>query len=415
MGWLDWLRKVERFESRRVHRLTPEAARALQPQAEAPESAQALCHRCGRAMEEALIADRLPNETPSTAEAVVVDGWVCVKCKTTAFPRPCTMEQSLEWGAKGTAHARKNEFAAAEWWFVRIASSWPLYLAADLDIATAQLRWRDLAGMSPEFRQELLTRAIARLRHGLKSYELEPSRNSPFAVSHLIVTLGDVLTVNEAWAEARAVLARALGVEMQPHTAAHLERLTAFLASEPEIFRDASAIVSPHVIVEGRPGKPIPPERRETVVRAVEQLEAHYEQHHGWRSLWLAAKGRTSLGETERSLELWRRAELAHGDVLAIVVEAALACLLAGRNEDARAMGRRSVERTPKDAALWSNLAIAELLCGQLTEAQASVARALELDPASSTTSSLRATIERCAKSGVYPRTFDDLNRGAYR
>ena len=411
MGFLDWFRKVERFESQRVHRLAPEAARAVKPEAMAFESAQALCPRCGGVMEEALLADRLPFEAPSLSEAVVVDGWVCVKCKTTAFPRPCSVEQSIQWGARGASHAEKGEFAAAEWWFVRIASAWPGYLAAYLDIATAQLRWRDREGVAPEYRQELLTRAVAHLRQGLKSFEQNPSRHSAVAAAHLFVTLSEALTQLEAWSESREILTKVLGLEMQPYTAAQLERLTAWLATEPEIFRDASAVVSPHIIVEGRLTVPIRPGRREGVIRAVEQLEAHYERHRGWQSLWLAAKGRASLGEEERSLELWRRAEQAHGDVAAVAQEAELACLLAGRNEDARAIARRSVERNTQDPALWSNLAIADLLCGHFTDAQASVARSLELDPTNSRTRSLQAAIERWAQRGVYPRTFDEMNR----
>ena len=93
-----------------------------------------------------------------------------------------------------------------------------------------------------------------------------------------------------------------------------------------------------------------------------------------------------------------------------MVVEAGLACLVAGRIEEARLINRRAVKRTPTDAGHWSNLAITELLCGAFTEARTAVARSLELDAANSRTTMLKAAIERWAERGVHPRSFAELN-----
>lgn len=412
MVWefLRRFKKVERFEDQRVHRLTPAAAQALRPDPASPETAQALCPRCGRVMEEALLVSRLPDEGEEVP--IVVDGWVCLRCDTTASPRPLTVERSTAWGARGVAHVQKREFAAAEWWFSRIAWSWPEYPAAQLDLATALLAWRNAGGHSPERSAQLFARSLQYTRHALGLWERNPAGTPTDVAAHLIATLvGNLIDARE-WKEARLTLAKAHGLEMTPQHAQRLDELKAHLDGEPEVHEAAAAIVYPHITLIDRPPTPFgTDQRRAEVAAAVEQLEAHYERHHRWPALWMAAKGRAALGDDERALSQWRRAEQAHGDVDAVVREASLALLWAGLNEEARAVNQRSVKRAPRDAALWSNLAITDLLCGDFAQARASVTRALELDPADPITRGLEIAIERWAQRGRHPATFAELNR----
>lgn len=182
MVWefLRRFKKVERFEEQRVHRLTPAAAQALRPDPASPDTAQALCPRCGRVMEEALLVSRLPDE--GVEVPIVVDGWVCVRCDTTASPRPLTVERSTAWGARGVEHVTRREFAAAEWWFSRIAWSWPDYPAAQLDLATALLAGETRVGIPPSAaRSSPRARSNTRATHSRSGKEKPPRhrRTSP--------------------------------------------------------------------------------------------------------------------------------------------------------------------------------------------------------------------------------------------
>lgn len=415
-SWLKrWLSEaspaqpVEVFEGQPVWRLPKGVAGPEGTAVHDSASVSALCPRCGQTMAESLIVSRLPLEVPpADEEPVVIDGWACRTCATMAGPRPLATDESVRWGQRGMQHATACEFLPAEWWFKRIASSWPTYAAAHLDQATSLLQHAN-SGVPETTRERLLTRAIATLRRAEAAMRAEPERTVPTVVAAVLITLADALTQAEAWSEARAVLARAVGLELSVPIARRFETLHAQLATEPEVFRAATAVVLPYLRTMERPTQVIPLEERSKVRAAVERLERHAIAHGGWPSAWFAGKGWEALEEPALALAVWQRAVASHAGVLEVVREAAMAFLRVNRNEAARLTLRRASELLPNSAEVASNLALTELVCGDLASARMSIERALALDPNDVISKNLHRAIELWAAAGRTPVSLAEL------
>lgn len=406
---------VERFEKERLIRIPPAEARELRAEtAPAAATAEALCPRCGKAMQPALLVSRLPTEGGELAwlEApLAVDGWVCSRCETRAYPRPLTSERCAAFRERGATHAKRSEFAAAEWWFTRIIWSWPTQPAAYLELATALLDWRRQPNVPALASQRLRERALRRLKEGAAVVPKTLADAEAAVAAGLFATLVELAIEDGRWADANATLARCEGLEVPYATAERLTRLAKKLATEPEVYEAAIAVVMPCIKAHqsGRPA-PVSPDERAPLIAAVEQLEGHYARHHQWQSLWGAAKATVALGEAQRGLTLWRQAAAAHSDVPTVVIDAALAFLLGGSLHEARDLNRRAVGHVTTDGRLWSNLALTELLCGEFDAAKTAVHKALGLDPADPSTLRLQALIERYAVSGTHPKSLNELD-----
>lgn len=412
MGFLRWFKKedapVERFDGQRVFRLRADEALVLE--AAAPEGVlAALCPRCGEAMEEALLVSRLPDERVEVAvPSRAVDGWACFECRAVSGPRFLTPKRSVEWGQQGADHVRARNFGAAEWWFTRLASSWPDYPAAWMDLATAFRAWSD-ASTSEVEKRALTSRRRAAVRRAAKELERDRSRTPPHIGASIFFQYAQSAAEAGEWSETRRIAALLMQLDGPPDFIARREELTKWLATEPDVSGPAMAIIAPHMPLADRRGALVGDAQRASVAGAAATLEAHYERHPNWKTLWMAAKGWQALGEWERSLAAWRKAERLHGDMLDVVSESSLACLLAGLHEEARDINRRATARMPTESSVWSNLAMCEVLCGDVTRASAAVAHALKLED-HPRTRALATAIERWAKAGTLPRTFEELN-----
>ncbi len=414
MGFLKWFQKeeapIERFDGQRVYRLRDDESVVLD--AAAPEGVlAALCPRCGASMEDALLISRLPTDHADAAVAPkVVDGWACFSCRAVSGPRFLSAERSAEWGKHGADHAHAKNFGAAEWWFTRIASSWPDYPAAWMDISTALRAWFDATTVATE-KRSLNERRHAAVRRAAKELERDLRRTPPHTATSILFQYAHSAIDTNDVSEARRVAAILESIDGPPEFVARRDELTKWLATEPEVFRAAADVIGPHIQLVDERGQPVAESKRTSVAEAAATLEGHYDRHGAWRSLWIAAKGWQALGERERALAAWLKAEQHHGDVLEVVTESALACLLAERHEEAREINRRATVRMPAQSFAWSNLAMCEVLCGDIEAARAAVTHALKLED-HPRTRLLANAVETWAASGRLPKTFAEMTAG---
>jgi hypothetical protein len=75
-------------------------------------------------------------------------------------------------------------------------------------------------------------------------------------------------------------------------------------------------------------------------------------------------------------------------------------------------VNRATAERFPDDATLWCNLAITDLLCGDLDTAERSLRRSLELDSTDRIAHLLKERFAGYRRGDPMPRTLKELERG---
>jgi tetratricopeptide (TPR) repeat protein len=117
------------------------------------------------------------------------------------------------------------------------------------------------------------------------------------------------------------------------------------------------------------------------VLRACELLErvlAIYPEN--WNAAWTLGMARRSVGDYERSYWALRQAYALESANEAVGREYTGACMMTHRDEKAIVVARDAVARTPDNAALVSNLALAYLLAGRFDEATAAIAAATRID-----------------------------------
>ncbi len=121
------------------------------------------CDKCGRAFEERIITTGGEGSDPAVWDAapVAVDGWACATCDAVGYPRAMSAETSLRFGGAGIDAARAKKWREAEWWFTRIAWSWPTYAPAYLDLAQVlEDRLRNGFDTAPEAKRRVQRRMM---------------------------------------------------------------------------------------------------------------------------------------------------------------------------------------------------------------------------------------------------------------
>jgi Flp pilus assembly protein TadD len=112
------------------------------------------------------------------------------------------------------------------------------------------------------------------------------------------------------------------------------------------------------------------------------------------------------------AVPLWRRAFAAHPTEPDIAREAGLALLRSDLAAEALAVNRAIVAVRPDDASLWCNLAVCELLNGDLAQAEAALARSRQLDPADPIAAAVVTRLARSRAGAPLPRTLAEMERG---
>lgn len=349
-------------------------------------SAPAACssNDCGAALEERILATDLPDGSAELWDEAptVVDAWVCLRCGALSYPRNMTPERITSFGRRGAELARAKRFREAEWWFTRITWDWPSWPNGYIDLSQA-LQGRLAAATDIATRSRLRRRAEGALEMAIQLAEREPAEHSA-GLAFAYLGLAELAMERRAPEVARRAIDTCLAIPgLPPASAARAEEMGRYLDEERYVFADAAEVIGPYLDLSDRPAAPVDtPDARKRLVQAVESLEAHYDAHPAqWQSIWMAAMARATLGQTQQSLELWRRAWSDHPAEGPIVREFGRALLRLELNEEARDVNRDATERLPDDATLWCNRAVTELLCGDLAAARSSVHRSRELDP----------------------------------
>lgn len=349
------------------------------------EQRQVECGRCGSDHVEVIVATDLPNGSAELWNhyPIVIDGWMCSGCSSLAYPRPMHPKQITDMGKRGSELGRQKRWREAQWWFTRLTWSWPDWPNGYVDLAYTLRARRDeetdrtvqihLARLEAEALQLAIETARAAL-------DGNPDLVDLIAHSHLQAAELDIerRAIDAARASVEAVVALA---NVSEDRLARASELAEYIEGERWVFADAADVIGPYMDLMGRPGKSTDDARHE-VASAVLALEGHYELHPAhWQSIWMAAKGHAALGDARRSLDLWRRAWKDHPDQPDIIREYGLSLLTSRLHDEALRLNRDAVERFPEDSTLWCNLAVVELLCGDLARAKTCCDTSRRLDP----------------------------------
>ncbi len=189
--------------------------------------------------------------------------------------------------------------------------------------------------------------------------------------------------------------------------------LAEYVHTRRDLFDDASKVLSTRIRLSDRPARPpTTPEERKQVADATEKLEEHMRlAPDRWQAAWLHAKALHLLGQHTEAFAAWQRAFERFGDQRDLARDYALELLEAGRTTESRAVNRAIAERLPEDATLWCNLAVSELLCGDLDAAETAIETSRALDPADKIASRLKIRLGFYRRGTPLPRTLDDLER----
>jgi tetratricopeptide (TPR) repeat protein len=423
MGWLDRLlgrkRGMEVRDGVCLFRVR-EFGDYLKPPAAAnfTDDGPQICGGCNRAMAELLLTTGGPGCEPDVWRDVpiAVDGWACVECGTFRVPRKMTPAQINGFVDEGARAGKAGQFAEAEWWFTRVTWDWPGYLLGHLNLGEAlSSRLRQSPDLEPPVRRVLKTRMRDQYEAAVDSYQRSPDPTLLQIIVRAQLILAELAIEDRAFDRARRSLravAEQTGVDEALTTRAN--ELQQYLDERGDLFDAAVVVLDPYLDYMNRQPKPIEtPEERTRVVQALEDLQRHYQlAPTRWQTAWQIAKGRAALDGIEAAIESWRRAWTTHPGQRDIARELSLALLRTDRVKEALEVNRAIVEAIPGDATLWCNLAVCELLNGNLTDARRCVEKCRVIDPADPIAGAVEKQVARCEAGAALPRTLRELERG---
>jgi len=108
-----------------------------------------------------------------------------------------------------------------------------------------------------------------------------------------------------------------------------------------------------------------------------------------WTALWLRGMAHKCLRERDDAYRDFQRAYALEKTDPNVGRELAGICIALGRGEEAVRISREVLEKEPTDAGLISNYALALLIAGDVSEAEAVAEKSLKLDPADRSTQHL--------------------------
>jgi tetratricopeptide (TPR) repeat protein len=167
------------------------------------------------------------------------------------------------------------------------------------------------------------------------------------------------------------------------------------------LFKHGADLIGPHMLLVDR--KPAP--RNDAEVRVgIACLDRVLEMDpSNWSALWIRGKAFQSLGEHAQAVESFRSAYRINATQRDVAREFAEELLETAQFREAADIAREVSDRSPQDAGLKANLALALLLSGDVPSAQRSIAEALRLDPSDSISKALAKRIDDVA-SGARPQ-----------
>ena len=176
------------------------------------------------------------------------------------------------------------------------------------------------------------------------------------------------------------------------------------------LFRRGAGLINRHMLLADR--KPAP--RKDAEVRVgIACLDRVLEINpSNWSALWIRGKAFQSLGEHAKGVESFRSAYRLNPNHPDVAREFAEGLLETQRFREAASVAREISDRSPQDAGLKANLALALLMNGELPSARQAIAEALRLDPNDAISKALAKRIDDVASgSRPPPKSLDELQR----
>ncbi|APR80210.1 Hypothetical protein A7982_05557 [Minicystis rosea] len=380
------------------------------------EAPQTPCDRCGRPFAEVFITTGGPEGDPDVwcDHPIAVDGWACTDCGVFRYPRRVTPERIHALTEEGAAHGRAGRIAEAELCFARITWDWPGYFIGHLNYAEATRDRISSTKNLDEARSRRLTdRMVSQYEAAITAFEREPSHFPVLGAARAYLALAHVAIERRALDRADRMLARCLALSgLDEASADEARKLARYVAERHDLFDEAAPIIEPHLHLSDRPGRPIESgQDRKRLVEALEKMETHLAlAPTSWRAAWLLAKGKSALGDRAGARAAWQRAYAAAPEEVNVVREYALELLQQGAAAEALPMARAIVEAHPEDATLWCNLAVTELLAGELSAAEKSIERSRALDPRDPIARAAEAKIASYRGGKPLPKSLADLS-----
>jgi tetratricopeptide (TPR) repeat protein len=380
----------------------------------------AQCDKCDASLEEVFITTGGALGDPELwrDHPVAVDGWACAECGVFSYPRRVTPAQITELATEGVDHGRAGRFAEAELCFARMVWNWPGYVAGHLNYAEAIRDRLHRAPPSDDATRRRVTRRM--IEHYEEAVEAFTRDGGPGAaagsISRACITLAELAIQDRALDRARRFLDLCLALAGIPEVNRISAReLADYVATRRDLFDEAARVLSPRIRLADRPPRPpATPEERKAIVEAIERLEQHIERAPDrWQAAWLHAKALALVGKNGEALDAWRRAFQRFGSQRELARDFGIELLEAERHAEARDVNRAITERLPDDATLWCNLAVTELLCGDLDAADRALDRSMTLDPGDKIAHLLRGRLAAYRSGQPLPRTLRELERRA--
>lgn len=380
---------------------------------------QGPCEQCGKPLEETFITTggALGDRDLWRDHPVAVDGWACLGCGVFRYPRRVGPDAITALAREGVEHGQAGRFADAEWCFARIVWNWPGYIAGHVNYAEA-LRER-LAQAPPDdaqVKRRVTQRMIEQYEEAIDRFVAEPTPpDAVGSIARACLTLVDLAIKDRALDRASRYVEICLALPGLPEDAASSARGgREYLATRHDLFDDASNVLGDRIRLSGRPARPpATPDERAQIVRAIENLEHHIRlAPDRWQAAWLHAKALHLLGKHAEAFDTWRRASERFPAERNLARDYSLELLEADRVSEARAVARAITERHPKDATLWCNLAVAEVLSNDLDAAEAALERSHALDPSDRIAKLITDRVREYRRGKPVPRTLRGLQAG---
>lgn len=129
-----------------------------------------------------------------------------------------------------------------------------------------------------------------------------------------------------------------------------------------------------------------------------------------WAAHWIIGKAYQALGDSNAACASFASAYAIHKDNPDVAREYMYECLNLGKGVEAVSLALAALRLRPEDPGLKANLALAQLIAGEVDGAIIAVAEAIKLDPTDKITQNLQRCIQEVkAGTRVQPRRISDI------
>lgn len=171
------------------------------------------------------------------------------------------------------------------------------------------------------------------------------------------------------------------------------------------LYREASQLISPYMhLVNAQVQRADTPEAKQQLTRGIELMrQAIAIFPANWAAWWIVGKAHQALSDSQQACDAFARSFGLQRNNVDVAREYMFECLNVGKADKGIAVARHASALKPEDAGLIANLALAQLLGGQLTEAAQTIDKALALSPGDGIPNNLRRIIAE-VQSGQRPQ-----------